>query len=699
MQNNCVYRKKAVHLQIVMKMKFLPIISALFLVVAIAIQSAVSYNREKNRLVNLIEDRMELAQKNFKYEVYDMYEVTDEISDFFPDFCEDTADINNMLKSILERFPDLYCCYVAFLPECAPEKGKRLAPSAFRERDSSVVAYDYGSKVDYLKREWYIGALQSDDNGYWSQPYNDGIHEDHIFTHSQKVYDDDGKLVGVAGADYTLAWTERMLKDIKPYKEAVCKLYSTTGTLIAESGNGDMKGMIVREKSLSPTSMRLVIGVPKSSVFKAVRGISLLTLAVLLMGILIAGWLIRRIWRDQANYARVETAKKLMDKELQIASNIQKGILRGKSQDVHSGTATNAEIKKEAVVQAVLEPMHEVGGDLYDYYCKGEDLFFIIGDVSGKGVPAAMFMSATVNLFRSAVLRLQSPKAILEEINGVLSGHNPSLMFVTAIIGRLHIPTGQLLFCNAGHLPPLVDVQSNNGMRCLKEIALEPNIPLGYEGKFRFVEQGLMLGQGDTLVLYTDGIPEARNKARKLMGMKRWKEMVGGGKASQRTSTTIERLLAEVEAYIGEAEQTDDITLLTIRKTSETQPVVLRVANKIDQWPVLRAALQDYGLCVGVEARTLKKLIVALEEAVVNVINYSQADYISLTIAHGPLTITLTDNGVAFDPTAHPEVDTDQVVAERQIGGLGIALLRQIADKIEYHRTDGQNELIIIKNI
>jgi len=516
-------------------------------------------------------------------------------------------------------------------------------------------------------------------------------------------------LIGVAGADYTLAWTERMLKDFKPYEDAVCKLYSTKGTLIAESANDNMKGMIVMEKTLSPTNMRLVIGVPKTHVFKAVRGISLLTLAVLLMGILITGWLIRRIWRDQENYTRVETAKKLMEKELQIASNIQKGILRGKTQEVNSVTATNAEIKKEAIVQAVLEPMHEVGGDLYDYYSKGEDLFFIIGDVSGKGVPVAMFMSATVNLFRSAVLRLQSPKAILEEINSVLSEHNPNLMFVTAIIGRLHIPTGQLLYCNAGHLPPLVDVQSDGDLRCLKEIAIEPNIPLGYEKKFRFVEQGLMLGQGDTLVLYTDGITEARNKNQELLGMKRWEEIVGGGKAPQRTSTTIDRLLAEVKAYIGEAKQGDDITLMTIRKMNETQPVALRVANKIDQWPVLRAALQNYGLCVGVDARTLKKMIVALEEAVMNVINYSQADYISLTILgrakrqsqadHGSLTITLTDNGIAFDPTARPEVDTDQVVAERQIGGLGIALLRQIADKIEYHRTEGQNELIIIKNI
>ena len=570
MQKCCIYQKKAVYLPIIMKSKILPIVSAVFLVVAMAIQSAVSYNREKDSLVNLIENRMELAQKDFRYEVYDMYEVTDEIGDFFPDFCEDTTDMYSMLKSILERFPDLYCCYVAFKPECAPEKGKRFVPTAFREPDSSIVAYDYGDKVEYLKREWYIGALQSDDDGYWSQPYHDGVHEDLIFTHSRKVYDDDGKLVGVAGADYTMVWTERMLKEIKPYEDAVCKLYSNKGTLIAESENADMNGMIVMEKMLSPTNMRLEIGVPRSHVFKAVRGISLLTLAVLLMGILIAGWLIRRMWRDQENYARVETAKKLMEKELQIASNIQKGILRSRTQEVHSSTAANAESKKEAEVQAVLVPMHEVGGDLYDYYRKGEDLFFIIGDVSGKGVPAAMFMSATVNLFRSAVLRLQSPKAIMEEVNGVLSEHNPNLMFVTAIIGRLHTPTGELWLCNAGHLPPLVDEQSDDGVRCLKEIAVVPNLPLGFEGKYKFVEQSMMLGEGDILVLYTDGITEARNKEKEMLGMERWKEIVGGEKMPANTPKSIDSLLAEVEAFIGEAEPVDDITLLTIRKMSAT---------------------------------------------------------------------------------------------------------------------------------
>ena len=163
------------------------------------------------------------------------------------------------------------------------------------------------------------------------------------------------------------------------------------------------------------------------------------------------------------------------------------------------------------------------------------------------------------------------------------------------------------------------------------------------------------------------------------------------------------------KAFIGEAEQSDDITLMTISKRSEMQPCVLQVENKISQWPALRKALQDYGMCVGMEDRKLKKMILALEEAVVNIVNYSQAKTITMTLNTQPsalspqsstLSVTLSDDGIAFDPTAQAEVDTAAVIDQRQIGGLGIALLRQIADEVRYRRTEeGENELTIIKNI
>ena len=669
-----------------MKMKKLSIVSVVFLVVALAIQFAVSYNRERTNLENDIERRMELAEKDFVFEVYDMYDATDEITYFFPELCDNTEELYSMLKTVLGRFQNLYGCYVAFVPDSLHGRERRFSPFASRAEGDSISAFDASMDVNYPERDWYKGALQSDEKGYWSLPYHDGIHNDLVFSHSRKVYDKSGRMVGVAGADYTLSWTKHKLEDIKPYGDAVCQLYSTNGTLIVESGEGDMDGMIVMEKTLSPLNMRLVIGVPNNHVWKSVRGISLLTLAVLLTGIIAAGWLIRRIQRDHEAYARTETAKKLMEKELQIASNIQRGILRAPAPD---GAGAGAE------VQATLVPMREVGGDLYDYYRKGDDFFFIIGDVSGKGIPAALFMSATVNLFRSAVKRLQSPKAIMEEINGVLSEHNPSLTFVTAIIGRLHVPTGELTYCNAGHLPPI----KVNGERC-EEVELIPNIPLGYEGKFQFVEQGTLLGKEDTLVLYTDGITEARNKNHEMMGMARWKDCLN---VLMPDCLSAGALMEGVKAFIGTAEQSDDITLMTISKKSDMQPYVLHVENKMSEWPVLRKALQDYGMCVGMEDRTLKKMILALEEAVVNIVNYSEAKFIGMTISCGDtqrLSITLSDDGIAFDPTAQAEVDTAAVIDQRQIGGLGIALLRQIADEVHYRRTDdGQNELSIIKNI
>ena len=684
-----------------MKTKSLPIIGVIFLVVAMAIQFAVSYNRERTSLENDIERRMELAEKDFVFEVYDMYDATDEITYFFPELCDNSDELYSMLKTVLGRFQNLYGCYVAFVPDSLHGRERRFSPFASRAQGDSISAFDASADVNYTERDWYKGALQSDEKGYWSLPYHDGIHNDLVFSHSRKVYDKNGRMVGVAGADYTLSWTKRMLEEIKPYDDAVCWLYSTNGTLIVESGEGDMDGMIAMEKTLSPLNMRLVIGVPDNHVWKTVQRISLLTLAVLLTGIIAAGWLIRRIQRDHEAFARTETAKKLMEKELQIASNIQKGILRAPTPD---GAGAGAE------VQAALVPMREVGGDLYDYYRKGDDLFFIIGDVSGKGIPAALFMSATVNLFRSAVKRLQSPKAIMEEINGVLSEHNPSLTFVTAIIGRLHVPTGELTYCNAGHLPPIKVSGSKfqvSGEGC-EEVGLIPNIPLGYEGKFQFVEQGTLLETEDTLVLYTDGITEARNKNHEMMGMARWKEMVMEGLGVQEFKSSrvqgeemVERLMAGVKAFIGTAEQSDDITLMTISKRSEMQPYVLHVENKMSEWPALRKGLQDYGMCVGMEDRTLKKMILALEEAVVNIVNYSEAKFIGMTISCGDtqrLSITLSDDGIAFDPTAQAEVDTAAVIDQRQIGGLGIALLRQIADEVHYRRTDdGQNELSIIK--
>ncbi len=356
------------------------------------------------------------------------------------------------------------------------------------------------------------------------------------------------------------------------------------------------------------------------------------------MGILVVGLLIRRITRDEQVNARLETEKEVVSHELEIAHDIQMGILKNEKEKKQA--QGNGDIE----LQTLLVPMREVGGDLFDFHREGNELWFIIGDVSGKGVPAAMFMSAAVNLFRAAGVRANSPKEIMEEMNAVLSEDNPSMTFVTAFVGCLRIPSGELIYCNAGHCAPLI----RNG-QTTREIVMEPNIPLGFDGRYSFVEQGCMLGEGETLVLYTDGVTEARNSAHKMLGMKRWAEIVA----------TQEDLYGAIQAFMDKAEPTDDITLMTIRKKSPVQPVTLRVPCRADQWPVLRKEIHTFGLCNGMDKKGLKKLEVAAEEAIVNILHYSQAS---------------------------------------EVGGLGIHLIRQIVDELHYERKENKNILRMVKS-
>ena len=695
-----------------MNRKSLPIVCAVFLVIAMTVQFIVSYSREKKDLMQQMEYKMELAQKDFIFEVYDMHEATDEIAHFFPEFEGNTDDLCALMQTVLGHYPDLYCCYITFLPACGPVAGEWCCPTAFRVQGDSIITYDAKGTIPYAQRDWYQGALQSDEEGYWSLPYNDGTHADPVFTYSQKVYDSQDKLVGVAGADCTLAWTAQLLEGIKPYDDAVCQLFSADGTLIVGSEDATaIHDRIVFEKVLSPTDMRLVITVPKCHIRNGIASISLITLSVLLSGILIIGLLLRHIRKEQDAFVRMETTNKLMEKEMQIAHDIQMGILKGERLEDASLQDGASAYRGDVELEAMLVPMREVGGDLYDYHREKDRLWFIIGDVSGKGVPAAMFMSAAVNLFRAAGAHSDSPREIMEKMNAVLSENNPSLTFVTAFIGCLHVSTGELLYCNAGHCVPLIvkgerdkDASLQDGASAYR-LEVVPNIPLGYDRKFKFVEQGCMLGQGETLVLYTDGVTEARNEKREMLGMARWMEIAKSQEPRAKS------LLSEVKAFMGDAEPTDDITLMTIRKTSAVEPMTMRVENRMDRWPVLREALHDYGLCAGMDLRALKKTEVAIEEAVVNIVNYSQAEWMEIKVKgleDAPLQdgasayrlqVTLRDNGVAFDPTKQADVDIEQATAARQVGGLGIALLRQIADEVRYERTDGVNELTIIKNI
>lgn len=665
-----------------MRYRYIHIVAALFLILGMGAQFVVSYRQARLHIQERIDLKIQIAHEKVLFELYDAYEVVEHMEHFVED---NMSEPDNMLKGtydLLKRYPSCYTVGVCFPESYYPQKGKWFGPFSYRLNDSIQTMIADGSDFDYFQREWYKGALTSGKNGYWSKPYWSSVIDKTIFTYSDNFVDKAGNLICVINVDFSLEWMQQLLEELKPFDEAVCIIYSSDGTVLTTNDNSERltkDNWIISRLTLDSVDIDMVIAVPKTLVWKSVWLGVLMPFVIFVIGTLLIGVFVRRIFRDQQENARLETDKKVMARELHIANGIQMGILRHDFPQDESVT-----------VHADLLPMREVGGDLYDFCRQGDILWFIIGDVSGKGVPATMFMSAAVNLFRSALGHQNSPKAITEEMNAVLSDNNPLLTFVTAFIGRLHIPTGQLLYCNAAHVYPLVLSKD----RSVRSIKMTPNIPLGYDENFKFVEEGCMLGKDEKLILYTDGVTEARNAAKKMMGEQKWKDIIAHDND----------LLEAVKQYIGDAEPTDDITLMTIQKKSEAQTVSLCVPNHLEQWPLLRRTLHEYGVCIGIEKRTLKKLEIALEEAVVNIISYSHATEIKLDIQratfnqHSTLNVTLTDDGMPFDPTSS-ESDTSKVIEERQIGGLGISLLRQIADELHYQHTNERNQLIITKNI
>ena len=303
----------------------------------------------------------------------------------------------------------------------------------------------------------------------------------------------------------------------------------------------------VYSQTMYPINMQLMIAVPNRIIWQSIQLRSIITLCVLIIGIAVLVLLFRRIVKNQKAYLQVENEHKLIQNEMEIARNIQTGIL------VHDFIDDD-----HLALHATLVPMQSVGGDLYDFYRDGDYLTFIIGDVSGKGMPTAMFMSATVTLFRSAVKHHSSTNAIMQEINSTLSTNNNLMMFVTAFIGRLHLPTGQLTYCNAGHLPPLI---VKNG-RCRWIEMKTVNVMLGIDSSYSFSEQSMTMDHGEQIIVFTDGVTEAENTRHQQLGFDHLIELLQAAHLPINDQT----LYDAVCRFTADAEQSDDIAIMSITR-------------------------------------------------------------------------------------------------------------------------------------
>ena len=359
--------------------------------------------------------------------------------------------------------------------------------------------------------------------------------------------------------------------------------------------------------------------------------------------------------------------------------------------------------RNDLEVFAQQKPAKEVGGDLYDFYIRDEKLFFCIGDVSGKGVPASLVMAVIRTLFRTISFREAQPDRIMFGMNNAIADNNESNMFVTIFLGVLDLPSGRLRYCNAGHNSPLLKGEQRIGL-----LPCTPNVPIGVMPDYKFVHQETSIDLNTCIFLYTDGLTEAENIAHEQFEEQRMIDVAQ--EAFSHPKDMIEEMFKAVHQFVGNAEQSDDLTMLAIQYTKPMENDVklqrsITLPNDIEEVPQLAAFVDEVCEIVGYDMSTTMSLNLALEEAVVNVMSYAYPlgtvgnVNIEAVANERRLKFIISDWGKPFDPTAEKEVDTTLSAEERPIGGLGIHLVRQIMDSINYERIDGKNVLTLRKKL
>ncbi|MBI4860908.1 MAG: SpoIIE family protein phosphatase [Candidatus Riflebacteria bacterium] len=349
---------------------------------------------------------------------------------------------------------------------------------------------------------------------------------------------------------------------------------------------------------------------------------------------------------------------------------------------------------------------HRVGGDFYDFIpLPGGQLGIVVGDVCGKGVPAALFMGLSKSLIRVySTQRFSEPEPLLA-LNRFLTDSNPASMFLTAFHGLLDPFTRTLTYVNAGHPPPLL-VRGNGG-------PVEPlegtGIVIGIQADPELSRAVVRLEVGDVLVIYSDGVTESTNTKRELFGEQRLSELV-----TRHASESAPRLVAivaeEVSAFaVGQPEE-DDLTVVVVRCTGAEPPVAsdrdsrLHLVATRENLGQVRQFVRESATALGAAEDDVADLVLAVDEAATNVVvhGYQGAGEIDVVIARegDRLVARLTDSASIFDPTAVPVDDPERATRELRGGGRGILLMQKTLDEL-VHRPGpgGGNELTLVKRL
>ena len=623
-------------------------------------------------------------------------------------------------------------CFVAFVPGYYPDRGELFEPCAIRHGDSIITAQSAGERHDYTQLEFYNSAVLND-TACWSDPYFDVYpSRELVSTYAVPLTDENGKVIGAFGIDMSAQGIIDTLNTRHFYPSTFYLLLTEDGQLISQPDSAHTKksdvdkvvkmindSTCLRDRSASGHSKiitfnnkekgegyayyasmngrphwQVVMVCYDDEVFEKLNDMSRNFLLLMLGALSLLGFILYRVHHYVKHLHASRLSKERTDSELNIAQAIQSEML-----------PYNDIARPDIDVSGKQITALEVGGDLYDYFIRDEKLFFCIGDVSGKGVPSSLVMAVVHSLFRSLSQQESNPARIMQAINGNANEGNRSNMFVTMFIGVLDLPTGRLRFCNAGHDAPLIIADG------VKPLAVEANLPIGVFNDFKYSLQEIQLPQEVTLFLYTDGLTETADMKQSLFGLHRIIDAIQGRleRGEIQPAVLMDSMNEAAKRFANGARQSDDLTMLVIHYHRSDEILVLdeqiAMSNDVRQVPELNNFVKMVAERLNLEPSLTSQLMLAVEESVVNVMNYAYPigtkGNVNVT-AQGTeksVKFIITDEGKAFDPTQAREVDITLSAEERPIGGLGILLVQQLMDSINYERINGKNVLTLKKVI
>jgi len=352
---------------------------------------------------------------------------------------------------------------------------------------------------------------------------------------------------------------------------------------------------------------------------------------------------------------------------------------------------------------AVLEPAREIGGDLYDVFMiDDESLCMVVGDVSGKGAPAALFMAMAKTLIKSYASSDLSTASIVTRVNDELCLNNDESLFVTLFVSILNIYTGELRFTNAGHNYPYIIKEDKS----LVTINQKHGPVVAAMDELIYKEDSVVLDKNDTLFLYTDGVTEAMNNDEELYSEKRLEKFLANSDVKD-VKSTINNLMNDIKTYEDGNAQTDDITVLSCFYTGQNILATgdISIFNKLENIATVIDSFDNFCKTNNIDDSYNQKVNLSLDDLINNIISYGYKDEnehkidIQFKLFDEKLMIIIEDDGIPFNPFNHDETDTFLSIEDREIGGLGIHLIKKLMSTCRYDRKANKNIVTLTINI